>query len=151
MKNYHCFYVICLLFFAETLFAQSNRMAKDAVKTTISQFFKGMENGDTALLRSTCTSAPILQTYMADKSGNMKVHTQDFNAFVDFVGAERKDKYKEKINFGAVHVEESLASVWTPYVFYLNGKIVHTGTNSFQLVRTEAGWKIQYIIDTRRR
>jgi hypothetical protein len=37
------------------------------------------------------------------------------------------------------------------YTFYLNGDESHTGTNSFQLVRTSEGWKIQYIIDTRRK
>ena len=58
---------------------------------------------------------------------------------------------KHSIEFEAIHIEKSLASVWTPYKFYLNGKVSHTGTNSFQLVKTAEGWKIQYIIDTRRR
>ena len=64
-----------------------------------------------------------------------------------FVGTPAKDKYKEAIEFEAVHVEKSLASAWTPYVFYVNGKVSHCGTNSFQLVKTDDGWKIQYIIE----
>ena len=151
MNNYRFYLVLPLFLLANPAFSQKNKRAENAVKATITRFFEGMEKGDTALLRSTCTSDPVFQTYMADKSGNFEVHTEDFGDFVDFVGAPRKDKYKEEIKFGAVHTEKSLASAWMPYVFYLNGKVSHSGTNSFQLVKTGDGWKIQYIIDTRRK
>ena len=35
-----------------------------------------------------------------------------------------------------------LAMVWGRYVFFLNGKILHCGVDSFHLVRTDANWKI---------
>jgi hypothetical protein len=79
------------------------------------------------------------------------VKTDSFSEFVSLIGAPRKNEIEERITFGKVLVEESLASVWAPYSFYLNGEVSHTGTNSFQLVRTGDGWKIQYIIDTRRK
>ncbi len=122
-----------------------------AVKAVINRFFEGMEKGDTTLLKSACTQSPMMQTYMADRDGNLKVFTENFGDFVAFVGAPRKDKYVEKIEFGAVHTEQMLATAWTPYRFFLNGKLLHCGTNSFQLVKTADGWKIQYIIDTRRK
>ena len=50
-----------------------------------------------------------------------------------------------------VKIDGALASVWTPYKFYFNGKFSHCGVNSFQLVRMNNTWKVQYIIDTRRR
>ena len=139
-----------------TLSAQKSKTEKPekaerAIKTVINRFFEGMEKGDTVLLKSTCTNAMILQSYMADKSGELKVHTDDFQEFVTFLGTPTKNKYEERIEFGHIEVEQSLASVWTPYKFYLNGKISHCGTNSFQLVKTAEGWKIQYIIDTRRK
>ena len=81
----------------------------------------------------------------------MQMYTEDFWEFVQFVGTPTKDKFREAIEFEAIQAEQSLASVWTPYKFYLNGKLSHCGTNSFQLVKTSEGWKIQYIIDTRRR
>ena len=121
------------------------------IKAAINRFFEGMANGDTVLLKSACTDSMVLQTVRTGPDGRVWVETENFREFVHFVGAPRTDAYLEKIKFGAIHVEKSLASVWTPYVFYLNGKIRHCGTNSFQLIHTEAGWKIQYIIDTRRR
>jgi hypothetical protein len=44
-----------------------------------------------------------------------------------------------------------MATAWTPYNFYFNGKFSHCGVNNFVLVKQDNGWKIQYIIDTRRR
>jgi Putative lumazine-binding len=139
-----------------TLLAQKSKAEKPekaerAIKAVINRFFEGMEKGDTALLKSTCTAGMILQSYKADKLGTLEVQTTDFREFVNFLGTPTKNKYEERIEFGHIEVEQSLASVWTPYKFYVNGKISHCGTNSFQLVKTAEGWKIQYIIDTRRK
>lgn len=57
----------------------------------------------------------------------------------------------ERIQFDVVKVDGPLASVWTPYKFYFKGQFSHCGVNSFQLVRVNGEWKIQYLIDTRRR
>ncbi len=131
-----------------TLTAQKD---EKAIKTVINHFFEGMEKGDTTLLLSTCMPTPVMQTWMKDKQGEMQLYTERFSDFVAFVGEPKKDKFKEEIEFDAIHSEASLATVWTPYTFYLNGKVSHCGTNSFQLVKTDQGWKIQYIIDTRRK
>lgn len=151
MKNVRFPLLVLSLCLVLPLMAQKEEKSEKAIKAVINQFFEGLEKGDTALLKSTCTSQPVLQTYMADRDGKWQVFTEDFNEFVTFVGTPTKDKYKEQIEFDAVLSEASLASVWTPYKFYLNGKISHCGTNSFQLVKMEDGWKIQYILDTRRK
>lgn len=151
MLNIRFLLLSLAVFAAQTLFSQKEEKPEKAIKTVINNFFTGMEKGDTVLLRSTCTAEPVFQTFMANQEGKMQVYTEDFDEFVRFVGTPTKDKYKEEIEFEAIHAEKSLASVWTPYNFYLNGKVSHCGTNSFQLVKTAEGWKIQYIIDTRRR
>ncbi|HND88877.1 MAG TPA: hypothetical protein PK971_11145 [Saprospiraceae bacterium] len=130
---------------------QSAKSERAAIKAVINRFFQGMEKGDTLLLKSTCTASPILQTFMADKSGEMKVMSEPFSDFVRLIGTPTQNTYDERIQFESILVEQSLASVWTPYKFYLSGKLHHCGTNSFQLVKTAEGWKIQYIIDTRRK
>lgn len=129
----------------------AQKQDKAAIKATINQFFEGMAKGDSTLLLGACTEAPVLQTISVDKQGNVQVHNEDFQEFVRFVTTPSKNTLDERIEFAAIHAEELLASVWTPYKFYLNGKLSHCGTNSFQLAKTGAGWKIQYIIDTRRK
>lgn len=143
--------LLLALLITGTQFNVSAQKEDKAIKAVINKFFTAMESGDSTALLSTCTKEPVLQTYMSDQAGNLQVYTEDFADFVRFVGAPSKDKYKEEIEFEAIHSERSLASVWTPYTFYVNGKVSHCGTNSFQLVKTAEGWKIQYIIDTRRK
>ena len=62
-----------------------------------------------------------------------------------------KNSLEERITFSSIHIDGNLASVWTPYQFYFQGKFSHCGVNSFQMVKENGEWKIQYIIDTRRK
>jgi hypothetical protein len=144
-----------LAFFSASplVFAQKSKPEdpEKAIKSTINRFFEGIEKGDTSLLKSTCTSGMVLQTFMADKEGKMQVYNEELADFLSMIATPTTDKYDERIRFEAIHAEKSLASVWTPYSFYINGKRSHCGTNSFQLVKMADGWKIQYIIDTRRK
>lgn len=121
------------------------------IQSVINTFFVAMQTSDTLLLKQTCTADPFLQTVTQDKAGNWKILSQPFANILEFVGVEHKEKYEEKITFQSISIESNLASVWTPYTFYINDQISHCGTNSFQLVKLEDTWKIQYIIDTRRR
>jgi hypothetical protein len=149
MKISHTILVLCLLWGAQQTTAQTQ---EHEVREVVNRFFEGMNKGDTVLLKSACMSNMVLQTCKTDSTGAVKtVKTDSFSEFVSLIGAPRKNEIEERITFGKVLVEELLASVWAPYTFYLNGDVSHTGTNSFQLVRTSDGWKIQYIIDTRRR
>ncbi|HUM64696.1 MAG TPA: hypothetical protein PLV32_02570, partial [Chitinophagaceae bacterium] len=77
--------------------------------------------------------------------------TENAADFVQLVGSLKKDSADERISFETIRVDGPLAIVWTPYHFYYNGRFSHCGVNSFQLVRFEGVWKIQYLIDTRRR
>jgi len=56
----------------------------------------------------------------------------------------------ERINFDMVRTDGPLATAWTPYKFYYKGNFSHCGVDSYQLVRINGIWKIQYLIDTRR-
>ena len=41
-----------------------------------------------------------------------------------------------------VRVHGSIATVWTPYDFWTDGKFSHCGVDAFDLIRTAEGWKI---------
>lgn len=129
----------------------AQRAEKAAVKATIHRFFEGLEKGDTVALKSACMPDMLLQSYILTKEGQWVLRTQPYADLLKAVARPHTDTYDEQIKFKSVEVEAALASVWTPYRFVLNGKLSHCGTNSFQLVRRPDGWKIQYIIDTRRR
>ena len=125
--------------------------AEDSVKMTINHFFEGMKKSDTTLIRTTLTEGVIFQTITRKKDGNLMVKTENVSEFLTFIANPQKDVADERITFESVKIDGALASVWTPYKFYSGEKFSHCGANSFQLVKVDGAWKIQYIIDTRRR
>jgi hypothetical protein len=143
--------VLCFsIIFCSSQFVFS-QTAEDSVKTVINNLFLGMKNADTNLLKQAFADSAILQTIAGTKDGKIVVRTDDLKGFIDFVGKQKKDAADEQISFESIKIDGALASVWTPYKFYFNGQFSHCGANSFQLVRINKEWKIQYLIDTRRR
>ena len=110
-----------------------------------------MKNADAVLLRSVFADSAILQTITRNKEGKTEVKTDEVAGFVEQITKLPKDAADERITFDVIKIDGPLAIVWTPYKFYFNGKFSHCGVNSFQLVRFNGAWKIQYLIDTRRR
>ena len=132
-------------------FAGNAQGAEDSVKATINTLFTAMKSADAALLKSVFSDSALLQTIARDKEGKTVIRTESANDFAALVGTLKKDSADERISFETVKIDGPLAIVWTPYNFFYNGKFSHCGVNSFQLVRFEGIWKIQYLIDTRRR
>ena len=142
------FIFLTLMLITNSLCAQS---AEDSVKTVINDLFRAMKNSDSASLRSAFTDSAILQTINKNKEGKTVVKNESVADFASSVRSQKKDALDERITFDVVKTDANLAIAWTPYSFYFNGVFSHCGVNSFQLIRTEKGWKIQYLIDTRRK
>jgi hypothetical protein len=140
---------ISLLFLSSTLSAQKNQ-EKPAIKQVIQNMFIAMQTGDTALFRSCFAPTVIFQTIVT-KDRQTKVKTEDFEAFLKSLTKYPKGALDERIKFKSVQEDGTLAIAWTPYQFYYQGKFSHQGVNSFQLVKLGDTWKIQYLIDTRRK
>jgi len=124
---------------------------EDSVKAAVNRLFEGMKNADTALLRSAFGDSAILQTIAHDKTGHFYIRNEKLSEFAAFVSKQQKGNADERIEFGTIRIDGPLASVWTPYKFYYKSQLNHCGVNSFQLVRLNGEWKIQYLIDTRRK
>lgn len=141
------------LFLILTLFAlkASAQTEEDRVKQPITALFDGMRKSDTALLRSAFAPDAILQTIVKNKEGKVIVRTEEVSGFVTSIGKPRTEVLDERITYDLVRVDDNLAIAWTPYQFYIGDKFSHCGVNSFQLVRINGEWKIQYLIDTRRK
>jgi hypothetical protein len=140
---------ITLFFISSTAFAQHSN-EKQTVQQVIRNMFIAMQTGDTALFRSCFAPKVIFQTIVT-KENQTQVKSEDFEAFLKSLTKYPKGALDERIKFKGVHEDGTLASAWTPYQFYYQGKFSHQGVNSFQLVKIENAWKIQYLIDTRRK
>ena len=125
--------------------------AADSVKATITQFFDAMRNVDPNMLKGTFADSAILQTITMNREGKVGVRNEPVSGFANVLSQNAKGDLDERIEFETLKIDGPMASVWTPYKFYYKGQFSHCGVNSFTLVRMNGGWKIQYIIDTRRR
>ena len=142
------FFLAVVIIMTTSCFGQST---EDSVKAVINSLFDGMKQADADLVKKTFADSMVLQTISRDREGGIRVQSQNANDFIEFVRKQTKGAADERITFETIKIDGSLASVWTPYHFYLNGQFSHCGVNSFQLVRFKSGWKIQYLIDTRRK
>lgn len=124
---------------------------EDSVKAVINTLFTAMKKADSIGVKQVFSDWAVLQTISRNKEGGTLIRTDEVGAFASFVGKSTAGDADERISFGAVHIDAGLASVWTPYQFYYKGNFSHCGVNSFQLVRINGQWKIQYLIDTRRK
>ena len=147
-------YIICMLFSIHTnLIAQSSNQSSSAasekeVKQVIQNMFHAMQHADTSLLKTCFSDKVIFQTILNKPEGAV-IKTESINDFIQSIGKQTPNALDERIEFGAIQMDELMATVWTPYTFYYKGQYSHKGVNSFQLVKLKEGWKIQYLIDTR--
>lgn len=76
-----------------------------------------------------------------------KVSVVAADAWLSRIGSS-KDNLLERMWNPQVLTHGSIAVVWGSYDFHRNGKFHHCGVDSFDLVKTEAGWKISGITYT---
>ena len=131
----------CALLLGSYCFGQNQE-----IEQPVRNLFTAMKNADAELLKSVFSETAVLQTITKDG-----VKNQDINDFINSVSKMEKNDLDERIIIEAIHTDGNLASVFTPYSFYFKGKFSHCGANSFQLVIQNGEWKIQYLIDTRRK
>jgi len=132
---------------ASFLFAQQ----EEEVRQVIASMFEGMKSKNTDLIKAAFHPEAIMQTVKSGENGA----ELDSNSVMDFVNriasSPATTTLDERILDYQIKVDGDMAAAWTPYEFYVNENFSHCGVNSFQLIRTKEGWKITYIIDTRRK
>jgi len=132
-----------------TAFAQQS--ATDGVKQSINTMFDAMRKGDSTMLKSVFAKEMVLQSVSTNKEGKTMISVDSANDFAKAIGTPHKGIYDERIVYGDIKIDGDLASVWAPYKFYLDDKFSHCGVDVFSLMKTPSGWKIIYIVDTRRK
>ncbi|MEP7318409.1 MAG: nuclear transport factor 2 family protein [Panacibacter sp.] len=143
--------IVCLFSFMIVFtFLGRAQSEEEAVKAVINKMFTAMKQGDSKSLIECFADSAILQS-VSEKDGKVSIVNEPVKDFAAFVGTQAKGAADERITFDLVKIDASLAIAWTPYEFYYNGKFSHCGVDSYQLVRINGAWKIQYLIDTRRK
>jgi hypothetical protein len=112
-----------------------------AVMAPVDRFLAALAAHDaTAMLAQTRPDGGVTVA-LERPDGARTVRHLDWAGFAATVkpGPER---YEEVLTDPAVEVDGDIAMIWSPYVFKVDGKIVHCGTDHFDLVREGGAWKL---------
>ncbi|MEN9571990.1 MAG: hypothetical protein RL172_3221 [Bacteroidota bacterium] len=142
--------LVTLLLVCSTYLLQAQTTA-DSVKAVVNKLFAAMKNSDGSAVQSCFADGAILQTIKRTKEQQVVIQTDTVAVFARLVASMPKAVADERIVFESVLIDGPMAAVWTPYEFYYNGNFRHCGVNHFVLVKQQGEWKIQYLVDTRRK
>ncbi len=139
MKKVLTIFTLAISLFANNAFAQKPD-DKSAVLSVVQKLFDGMAAADAAAILATGTAENQLVAIQKGRDGKSRISViggEQFTKFFTKPGAA-----KEVMPDPKVDISGDWAMVWGRYVFFNEGKLSHCGINQFNLVRTDAGWKI---------
>ena len=113
---------------------------KAAVVATVQKFFDTMASRDVDGARAVLMPEGVLFA-VGEQNGQPAPRASSIEEYLNRLPA-RKSEYRERMWNPEVRVHGPLASVWTPYDFWIDGKFSHCGVDVFDLVKTTEGWKI---------
>ena len=132
--------LLLLMFSAFCLPGFAQQDDKKAALVVVQKLFDEMAAANATGIIATGTPENQLVAIRKLRDGKTRVDVIGGEAFSKFFtkpGAIKEMMYEPKID-----VDGDWAMVWGRYVFFADGKVSHCGINQFNLVRTEAGWKI---------
>lgn len=131
--------------------AQEDISEKKAVESVIIKLFDGMRAGDSSMVHSVFIEDAEMHTVFTDKNGKPQLRKGSLDRFLSAVGSPHDVVWDEPVWDMQIDIDGALASVWTKYAFYAGKQFSHCGVDAFQLFKTEEGWKIIQITDTRQK
>jgi hypothetical protein len=139
-------FILLLFFIFDFSFAQEKE-----IQQTIETFFEAFHQRDSIKLQSVCSENLVLHSISESGNGTKFSVEKASNFYKSIATIPVTMKFEEKILSYNIQIDGAMAHVWTPYEFYVNDKLSHSGVNSFQLFQENGVWKVVYILDTRRK
>jgi ketosteroid isomerase-like protein len=134
------------------LFISANAQAQNQeIQKVIETFFEAFHAKDTLKLKVLCDETMILQSISENTKGTKLSNEKPAAFFKSVASIPAEVNFQEKILSYSIQIDGSMAHAWTPYEFYVNGKLSHKGVNAFTLFMKDNTWKIVHLIDTRRK
>lgn len=119
---------------------------EQAVLAPIYAMFDGMSKRDAAAIKEPTLPGGTMVLMRDGKPSQMT-----FEAFAERVGRPGTTHIEERIHDPLIRIDSDLAMVWASFVFLVDGKIDHCGTDLFNLVRKDGKWFIASVADTGRK
>lgn len=120
------------------------------VQEVVDRLFDGMRTRDEAVLRSVWHPEARLQSAARDEAGAPVLRSTPVEGFIASVVAS--ERHLDEVTFDeVVRISGDLATVWAPYNLFVDGEFSHCGIDAIQMIRSDDGWRIHQLTDTRTR
>jgi tetratricopeptide (TPR) repeat protein len=117
-----------------------------AVVAVVQRLFDAMAARDTAAARALLLPGTRFVSMAADTSVAAP-RIQVDSAFLRMLGTSR-ERLLERMWSPVVQVQGSIATVWTPYDFHVDGRWSHCGIDTVTLLRVGQAWRIAALVYT---
>jgi hypothetical protein len=113
-----------------------------AVLQTVNALFAGIAAHDGAAINAVLVPNGGASIVTEGPNGSRTVQRRSWAELIARVTGS-SDKFEERLIDPAIESDGSVAMVWGSFLFLVNGKLDHCGTDHFNLVRDSTGsWKI---------
>ncbi len=135
--------VLCAALAMLMTFAAQAGSADAEVMQPIQRFFDAFAKRDKAgMMAETVPQANL----MSEREGALR--QLSLEALADrIVTVQPGAAIAETIHDPVIHVDQTLAAVWAPYRFTINGKPDHCGVDAITLLKLDGHWRIVGISD----
>lgn len=114
---------------------------REAVLATVQAFFGAMHARDPEAAARTVIPAGVFVNTRIEDGKRVEKHFSN-REWIEKLPSEQTVPLEEFTGAPTVLIEGNVATVWCAYRFSIDGKPSHTGVDVFNLLRTEAGWRI---------
>ncbi|QTN20141.1 hypothetical protein HZ989_03430 [Brevundimonas sp. AJA228-03] len=112
-----------------------------AVMVPVNGIFSALAARDAAMLTPHLAPEARMIVAVERPDGTSAVEALAAEAFA--AGLEPgPERFEEILTDPIIAIDGDIAMVWGPYVFKLDGRVVHCGSDHFDLIRRDGVWKI---------
>jgi hypothetical protein len=126
-----------------------------AVMGVLQRLFAGMRARDTALMRAQFhAAAPMRSVRWRPEAEGPRAMIDEENVtdwLAGVASAPLDQQLDERLGPPVVRVDGNLALVWVYYEFWLGDSFSNCGADQFTLGRTNGGWVVMFVADSKRR
>jgi hypothetical protein len=130
--------IIILCAVASPIARAQSAADRDAVLKTMQAFFDTMTAKDVEGARKILAPQGRFHA-MRMRDGDIRSFSNE--EYLAQLQSEKRT-FRERMWNPEVRVHGPIATVWTPYDFWIDGKFSHCGIDAFDLIKTKDGWQL---------